>query len=579
MTTIRALLMLFFLGLPHSLFATGYDHGYRAYSGDLDGDGDLDLAIKKQPSFIPITLDEITIPIPLPNAMPDIVLRQRADHTFERVINLSTAEQQAVKDWPASSTDVWPAELNGDGFIDAFVNMGEEFAAAADVFLYATGIDEAPPVVKNLDAALLQFFDEFESWQINPDFFSDTAGVGEYTMVEKFFMDQSAGYYCATDILDYVEKDSETEQVIEADHFGSLEQHVQNCFAYEYQCEQEGRQLFLLRDVNVNYREWSQAVDWSMFSPRMEAFIEIFTQLVIDKVLTSGDSSAVEVVDILEEVLGTEILGGVINHPGQRTVDEADIDGGTLDTHRFYQLIAILMHTKRAINTRQPTPNTDDEFRVVMAYPPTTDILGKQIRFGVNFKVPAGSTGTIVQKVRIKSDIKNNLNNIPVRVLTMVHSECNDETFEIRGNDDLFFYEAWRVTDGLVQRDRVSFNPLGYLYDALPIELPLDYGFADDHYKTPIFASGPKGTFEVEGEVKFFPDANSALFTQMRACRNPRTGGLISSYDNVEIPIWETGFQFLPPPAGPLPHTLSVRYLGSGLPIYKVVADDYEPKQ
>lgn len=539
---------------------------YLAFSGDLNGDGLLDLMLRQEQAPLLLPYGGSHIPVQLEPHMPELVFLRTAGGGFVLSPPLNPVQQGQVYSWPASPTAVWATDINGDTLSDLYINMGAEFAGAPDLFLYFDGTSGSLPVVKVLDQAVTQFVNEYQSWQADFNYFEQMGGFGNYYSEPRTYLDVSTGYFCESNFFDYLETHNNTPSTVTTTWNGSLDSWFSNCVAFDNQCDANNRIYVGLRNVLVNHVEQTREIDWSLFTPNIEDFVRIITDIYADRVLVAGDPDAVLIVDILETILGAEVMGGVITQPGQRTPEEVVLDDSELDEYRANKLLILLNRLIQAVSTATPEPSPG-QFEVVRAYDPDHVFGANAIAYGVNFRVPANSYGVIVQKVSVAANVSAFGGGTAVHSYSAGGGDCPSQTVVNRGDDEFFFYEGWEVLNGRV----IPRTPNGLTASLADYaNLPYWGNFANDHFVTPNFIVGSSGTYDVLGEVVFFPQTLLSAFPQLSPCKNPRAGILAAEADNVPVIGWPNGFPTNPPPTAALPHNLRVVYGRSGTPKQRV---------
>lgn len=149
----------------------GFPDRYVVQVGDLNGDGRTDLHLQFRPPVVPITLDDLTIPIAPPLPVQDFVLQQNTSGGFDLVTNLTAAQRAAVAAWPESSAvKLVHGDINVDGYMDIVVRqVASAIPQARDVIVFAPDTHGAPPFhVRTWDSELEMFFRDVIGWIENP---------------------------------------------------------------------------------------------------------------------------------------------------------------------------------------------------------------------------------------------------------------------------------------------------------------------------------------------------------------------------------------------------------------------------
>lgn len=165
-------LMVVILLLSSAVHAAGFDARYTAYQGDLNSDGRADLYVKWQPRIVPITIDDLSIPVSTSKrGVSDFVLQQSSSGTFSVVGPLSASQQASVGQWPrATGIQLAPADINYDGAVDLIVRNVASLALGVDnqlVFAATNGV--GPPTrAVSLSSTLRSFYQDLGSWFLTP---------------------------------------------------------------------------------------------------------------------------------------------------------------------------------------------------------------------------------------------------------------------------------------------------------------------------------------------------------------------------------------------------------------------------
>lgn len=152
--------------------AGGFDARYRAYQGDLNGDGRTDLYVKWTPRIVPIPFDDLTIPVPTSKrGVTDFVLQQTSTGTFSLVSTLTSTQLAAVRQWPiASNIQLAPGDINYDGAVDLIVRNVASLVSGGNnlmVFAAPSGVS-APTQVLQLNSTLRSFYQDVAGWFLTP---------------------------------------------------------------------------------------------------------------------------------------------------------------------------------------------------------------------------------------------------------------------------------------------------------------------------------------------------------------------------------------------------------------------------
>jgi hypothetical protein len=170
-----ALLLAFIVcGSAHA----GFDAKYKAFRGDFNADGNTDLFLTRTADVVTIPLDDLLIPI-VRRPADHLVLLQGSAQTFTVDNTLSAAELSTLRTWaPASPVELVANDINVDGQIDLFVRNLKSvtgFPASTNDQIVFYSSDTTGFHVRAVDATFREFFKQIVGWDINHDYFRDTA--------------------------------------------------------------------------------------------------------------------------------------------------------------------------------------------------------------------------------------------------------------------------------------------------------------------------------------------------------------------------------------------------------------------
>ncbi|MEJ2418805.1 MAG: VCBS repeat-containing protein [Exilibacterium sp.] len=339
----------------NGLLALGFDERYKAYSGDLDADGDTDLYIRREPEVILLHGDIVT-PIVLPGYVEDFVMQSNGDGSFTQLSKsaLTSAQQSALENWVESASRLLLGDYNADGVVDVFIDLANEYLNYDDMILYAASSSgQVPQAYKRVDGEFKNFSEQLFNWLVNSNYFDENAVpvYDQQTVVDSLYVPE----YCGTA--------SESEMAAlppvtrrvrssEPDLVEEIAWLLGNCLAA----------WGLNYNVHYDYVEyqWTETVqiglDYSGFNQDAYILSTVLETVQVLGEIVSGSAGAQDIEVILERVLGSEYMGGVLTLPGTRTADEIDLDSGNLDSYRWSKLWTLLNYlivTERSVDVHK----------------------------------------------------------------------------------------------------------------------------------------------------------------------------------------------------------------------------------
>lgn len=154
-----------------------FDAKYKAYSGDLDGNGYADLFLSRPADLVMVPLDDRIIPIPTRRA-EHVILMQNANRMFTVNSAPSASELAMLRSWTQSQVQLTASDINVDGQQDLFIkNLASDPhfpAGTPDQIVYAAKSPAAATAVA-VNQVMRDFFTQINGWTLDHDYFLKTA--------------------------------------------------------------------------------------------------------------------------------------------------------------------------------------------------------------------------------------------------------------------------------------------------------------------------------------------------------------------------------------------------------------------
>jgi hypothetical protein len=135
---------------------------YASRHGDLDGDGDIDVYVKR--------LAGTSWQLPI----SELVLRRNPNGTFNVETSVSQATRNIVNGWSISLTEPHLVDFNADGYMDLLIKgLSPATAGPYDVLVFAaSGPGAPPPSARLVDESIQKFFTDIINYLDDPSYFN-----------------------------------------------------------------------------------------------------------------------------------------------------------------------------------------------------------------------------------------------------------------------------------------------------------------------------------------------------------------------------------------------------------------------
>jgi hypothetical protein len=162
-----------------------FDDNYKAYGGDLNGDGLTDVYVKQEARVVFIPFDDgpgiPTVLSETKDLVDEVVLRNNGDGSFSQIAasQLSLSDRALVSSWRTKAGSLKIGDFNHDGAYDAYLDLPQAnfIGQVNDVVLFSPLGAGAPTAQTKVDSGFRDFFDQIDRWVKNPNFFAENAPV------------------------------------------------------------------------------------------------------------------------------------------------------------------------------------------------------------------------------------------------------------------------------------------------------------------------------------------------------------------------------------------------------------------
>jgi peptidoglycan/xylan/chitin deacetylase (PgdA/CDA1 family) len=332
-----------------------FDDSYKAYGGDLNGDGLTDVYVKHEPRMVFIPFDDgLGIPIVLSETkdlVNEVVLRNNGDGSFTQVAasQLSASERSLVSTWRTKVGSLQIGDFNHDGSYDAYLDLPQAnfVGQVNDVVLFAPVGAGAPIAQARVDSGFREFFDQIDRWVKNPNYFSDNAPVvvQVVTVTNVMWLPE----WCAS--AAWVAQNGPLENLppIPTVVGNTLDDIYQFSANLLQSCAATGRDVVHYDYVSVQYQIPVGSKNYSVFN---QAALSLSRGALKDAVdaggIVAGSSNAKIIADVIEGVLRTTVFRGGLRNPSVVSPDEQETADGVDEFRRLrwileqFELLAYL---------------------------------------------------------------------------------------------------------------------------------------------------------------------------------------------------------------------------------------------
>ncbi len=312
--------------------AQGFDEHYKAYSGDLNSDGYIDIYIRQEPQLVLIHGDIITPIVLLPD-VNEFVLQQNTDQTFSIVSNLTNPQRNAVSQWQEAAIDLVIGDLNADGFLDLVLRDMGQIAPGVDnqIVFASTTTRSAPLYNRAIDTEYAEFFGQVFEWLKNPNYYDENAPIvtSPQTINDYLWLAE----YCATP--EYVAENGPlaNKPPLGTLYGDSLEDIYSTVDRFVKDCNTKGLTVIHYDFISVQYQIPIGGRDYSVFNQSALALLDTGFrrvptsqgQLILEAIVIIGQILFPELSEQLDDILNPEILDVISDDTGISDEKKAQI--------------------------------------------------------------------------------------------------------------------------------------------------------------------------------------------------------------------------------------------------------------
>lgn len=274
------------------------DYVFEVRLGHINSDNKVDLYIKRTSGGDPND-----------GVLYETILSQNTDGTFTVLTWATTAQELTAASWPIAVVEAVLADFNADGYVDIFLkDLDALIPGVDDLIVFSNGAiyTHYAQASTMVDAELLRFINNVYGWILDPDYFDQYYTVGHYEV----------GYGV------------ECHYVYEFDIWWDTG--LFQDLWWDIECSADDYEYWVPGDYNSTFVDRRAVEAAAILDSIWEAGSFI-----------SGASEIIKLGQILEEILGVEIFGGVF---GQGILiyigaDDVDYDENSLALILLAQLL------------------------------------------------------------------------------------------------------------------------------------------------------------------------------------------------------------------------------------------------
>ena len=333
-------------GISSASLADGFDNRYEVRYGDFNGDGQMDdLFVRQQPRIILIHGD-VSTPILIRGDVEAFVLRHNGNGTFTLVTGLSSSQRTTFSGWPQADVVHTLGDLNADGVTDLVIKGISELpglVGAADQIVFADPDNrKAPPVhLRAIDADFRQFFEDVYGNLRNRDYYFQTAVENGWYNIEEgptytafWAIDYLIFYGFCWSNCTILASDTTYDDVYDPNATPDL------CSQFDCQWNPIAGRWH----AYVTAQELELVIEYGNFNQSALGLTDTFDNVIQNGSIECGSADAIQIGAVLEAVLGTDFMGGVL--AGCDVLEsEADYDPLALGRIRLGALYAFFQST------------------------------------------------------------------------------------------------------------------------------------------------------------------------------------------------------------------------------------------
>ncbi len=319
-----------------------FDDNYKAYGGDLNGDGLTDVYVKHEARVVLIPFDDgLSIPIVLSQTtdlVDDVVLQNNGNGSFSRIAasQLSPSERNLVSTWRTEVGSLKIGDFNHDGAFDAYLDLPQAnfVGQVNDVVLYSPVGAGAPTAQARVDASFREFFDQLDRWVKNPNYFAENAPIVTQAITVTGVI--WAAEWCASSA--WVAQNGPLENLppIATLVGNTLNDIYQERATFAAWCPTTGRDVIHYDYVSVQYQIPVGSRNYSVFNQGALGLAQgALADVIATGDIVPGSANAKIIADVIEGVLGTTIYSGGLRSPSVVSPDEQETAEGVNDFRRL----------------------------------------------------------------------------------------------------------------------------------------------------------------------------------------------------------------------------------------------------